>query len=328
MHRELTRWLEATADPAYLPAIDDLERLARDHDLTAIEELAGTIRARHFGTSFALCAIMNARSDGCPEDCAWCAQSIRWFPGMKPNPFASGETALTALEAAAAARARRFSLVASGRALSPGELEAAIAVFDSLKAESTQRGDRPGLCASLGLLDATSLSRLARAGVTRYHCNLETAPSFFHEVCTTHGQAEKRAVIGAARAAGMGICSGGIIGLGETLAHRIELAVELARLRVDSIPLNLLVPIPGTPLEVREVPGPEEVLLAACLMRIANPRAEIRLAAGRSALMPLRERLYAAAVTGAITGGLLTTAGVEARDDADSIEAAGYTIAP
>lgn len=377
MDKKLENWLESTNDPFYMPDEEDLDRLARDYPLNAIEELAASLRACHFGRSFELCAIMNARSDGCPENCAWCAQSAHWFPDLKALPFVSVEEARKAWEAANAAHAMRFSLVASGRRLSDADVDAACVAYSRLAAVGTELADeladtaptgdippeasRPEdgmmsvassgdevsglapfnngspdalalasgcrhLCASLGLLDAKSFRRLAAAGVRRYHCNIETAPSFFPHVCTTHGLSEKRATIEAAREASLEICCGGIFGLGESRRQRIEFAVELARLHVDSIPLNLLLPIPGTPLGCNESLDPEEFLLAACIVRIANPKSEIRIAAGREKLKPVRERLYAAAVTGAITGTLLTTQGTDASSDATSIEASGYCV--
>ncbi len=326
MDKRLKAALEAAEDPGRAPGIEDLERMTRDYALRELEELAAALRFRRFGDGFELCAIMNARSSGCPEDCAWCAQSARWFPEAAARPLVGAGEAEAAMAEAASAGARRFSLVASGRRLSAAELAAALGVYRRLHGRAGPAGRPMRLCASLGLLGAEAFGALAEAGVTRYHCNIETAPSFFHRVCTTHTMEEKRAAARAAKAAGLELCSGGILGLGETRLQRIELAVELRALGADSIPLNLLVPIPGTPLGDAAPLEPEEVLLAAVVTRIANPRAEIRLAAGRAALRPVEGRLMAAAATGAITGGLLTTPGLDPAADAKAVAAAGFTL--
>lgn len=263
------------------------------------------LRLEKFGNRIALCAIANVKSGACSENCAFCAQSahhavpqtsvyplcrekIRQFPTTNPFPL------------------QNFGWVTSGCRLDSHEVAI---LAEELQALRPQVGERPFWCASLGCLPREDLLRLKNAGLRRFHHNLETARSFFPTICTTHTYDDRIQTVRHAQSVGLEICCGGIFGLGETLEQRVELAQALAELRVEEIPLNFLVPIPGTPLENRPPVPPLDILRTVALFRIACPESGIRICAGRSAMGPLQALLFYAGANGLMVGNLLTTPG-------------------
>ncbi len=280
---------------------------------------ANEVREHFLGRRVDTCSIMNAKSGRCSEDCKWCAQSARHNTGCEIYGCVSPQKALEHATKAKAAGIRRFSLVTSGRALSKAEVDAMCAAFE----EISKLGGLE-LCGSFGLLGIDDLRRLKNAGMGRIHCNLETAPSKFPQLCTTHTISDKIETLRAAREVGMTLCSGGIIGMGETRAQRFELAEQLAKLGVDSIPVNILQPIKNTPLESVEPLEQEEILLAFAMFRLINPRAHIRFAGGRASIAGAQERALKSGISGVLMGDMLTTVGSGIDADFEMLRRLGY----
>jgi len=287
-------------------------RLTRLDDLTpllqaGLEDLcagADQIRKALRGAGYELCTIINARSGRCGEDCTFCAQSCHHQTQAQEYPFLEVEEIVRQGKRDEAAGVQRYSLVTAGRAVTGPELDQALAAYRRLREETGL-----GLCASFGFQSVEDFRRLKEAGVSRYHANLETSRRNFPNICTTHSYQDKIDNIRRAKQAGLQICSGGIVGLGETWEDRLELALDLAELEVDSIPLNLLTPIPGTPLEGTPPLSVEEVRRIVAVFRYINPTAWIRMAAGRGRFVDGGAILFRSGANSAITGDMLTTTG-------------------
>lgn len=300
---------------------DQALTLAREADLEELCRAADTLCHDLHGRSFDLCSIINARSGQCSEDCRFCAQSARHPAAISSYEQIEAGVALDQARENHRFGVRRLSLVTAGRSVTDEQLER----LGELYAEIS-RDTGFSLCASMGFLTPEKAARLVDFGVRRYHCNLESCREFFPRVCTTHGWEEKVATIRIAREAGMEICSGGIIGMGETLEQRLQLAFELRDLAVLSIPLNILTPIAGTPMaDLEPIPFPE-VLRTIALFRLINPQAVIRLAGGRNQFGAAQYQCFAAGANGAIVGNYLTTAGNGLEEDLRAIGSMGLSF--
>ena len=302
--------LEKKIEEGYRPDYDEALSLMRSLSLEDLCALAHALRLRYQGKRVDMCSIMNARSGKCGEDCKWCSQSRFHHTDIEVYPLVDAESALREAVHNASKGVSRFSLVTSGRALSPADAERICAIYRRIGSECPIK-----LCASLGLLNREQLFQLKESGVTRYHCNLETAPSYFPQVCTTHTIEEKLQTIEWAREAGLEICSGGIIGMGESEEQRVEFALAIRRTGAVSIPVNILNPISGTRLAGMPPLKDEEVIRAVAMIRILNPEASVRLAGGRSRIKAVEPELFRCGISGSIVGDLLTTTGSDIDTD-------------
>ena len=292
---------------------EDALVLALEAPLDELLFAAGRVRQAHFGNRIECCSIVNARSGHCTEDCKFCAQSGRYQTGADSFGLVDDESVRGAARDAKKNGASGLGLVTSGCSLGADDIEEVcgrLAVLASLAEE----GPEPH--ASLGMLDVSVARRLAGAGVRVYNHNLETSRSHFPQICTSHDYDARLATLEAVREAGMERCSGGIFGVGESWPQRIELAAELARLGVERVPINFLVPVPGTPLEQRELLPAREALRIVAVFRLMLPAARIQVCGGRERVLgPLQSMIFAAGATGVILGNYLTTAGRPVEED-------------
>lgn len=295
--------------------------LSLHEDKQALYRSAGEIRDKMAGRHFDTCSIINARSGRCTENCKWCAQSAVFKTNIEEYELVDEQTCLQMASLNADYGVDKFSFVTSGRALSDRNVDRLCEYARKIRASSGLH-----LCASMGLLKKDRLKKLWEAGITRYHCNLETSPGYFPSLCTTHTTAEKIETIRAAREIGMEVCSGGIIGMGETMEDRIDLALTLRELEIKSIPMNVLNPIPGTPLEGTPPLSDEEVLTTIALFRFIHPDAYLRFAGGRNLIAHLETEAILAGINAAIVGDLLTTVGSKVREDMDKVKKMGFVL--
>lgn len=284
--------------------------LAERVDLDTLCKFANELRIKNHKDYFDTCSIMNARSGRCSEDCKWCSQSKFHKTNVDIYPLVTANEALKEALYNTSKGIRRFSLVTSGRTMSDNEIEKSCIIYRTISAETPIF-----LCASMGLLNKEQLQKLYESGVRRYHCNIESAPSYFPQLCTTHTTQEKIATIRWAQEVGMDVCSGGIIGMGESREQRFEMAITLRDMGVKSIPVNILNPIKGTPLESTPPLSEQEILLTVAMFRIINPEAHIRLAGGRVVINHLMPKLLRCGVSASIMGDMLTTVGSDIDSD-------------
>ncbi len=300
----------------------ELAELKSPEAHNALMEGAARITAQFCPRKFDSCSIVNARSGHCSENCKWCAQSAHFRTGCQNYDIVDREEARRIARHNAGQGIGRFSLVASGRSVKGKALKEMAELLRIIKNE-----DGIETCASMGLLTPEEMAVLKESGIKRYHCNLETAPSYFSHLCTSHTIEDKLATIKAAKELGLAVCSGGIIGMGENRRQRMELAVTLRQVEPVSIPINILSPIPGTPLEHTEPISDEEILLTIAMFRFAHPHVELRFAGGRARLS--RETQLKAlkiGINGGVVGDLLTTIGSSVADDKNLVEEAGYSF--
>ena len=288
----------------------------------ALYEAAEAVTSARRPRKFDSCSIVNARSGRCSENCKWCAQSAHYNTGCDTYDFVDEREALEVANVLASNGVGRYSAVASGKAVKGRALDEVINLLTTVR-----RTENIVTCASLGLLNHDELKRLWDSGTHRYHCNMETAPSYFPTLCSTHSQADKMATINAAREIGFEICSGGIIGMGESARQRVEFAIFLREVDPVSIPINILAPITGTPLENTPLISDEEILDTIAIFRLAHPDKDLRFAGGRKRLdRDTQLKCMRIGINGAIVGDLLTTLGSTIAEDKKMVEEAGYVF--
>lgn len=266
---------------------------------------AGRLRELHFGQKADPCSIVNAKSGNCSEDCAFCAQSVYHSSDVKTYPLLPSAKILQSAQTAFDNGVRRFCIVTSGRGI---DTDADLGRIAECITGVRDIGINP--CATLGTLTRAQLQTLRDAGLHRYHHNIETSRSFFPNICTTHDYDERVETLMTAKEIGLSLCSGGIMGLGESMEDRAEMAFALREIGVDSVPLNFLMPIPGTPMEDADNITPMDALKTIALFRVILPTKEIRICGGRvSALRDLHPMIFMAGANGLLMGDYLTTKG-------------------
>jgi len=305
-------------------------RISREDDRsvfmdTPVEELGeGAYRLqKHFcGNHIDLCTIVNGRSGRCGEDCKYCAQAGRHKTGVDTYNFMPQEELIAHAKANQDAGANRFSIVTSGGALSGVEFEKALEAYKEMRRTLTI-----DLCASHGLLTRSQFRRLREVGVTSYHHNIETSERYFPEICTTHSYDDRIQTIQNCRAVGLDVCSGGIFGLGENMEDRIDMALQLRELGVSSVPINILTPIKGTPLQNAAPLAHDEILKSIAIYRFILPRAYLRFAGGRRNLGEHVRTALGCGINSALTGNFLTTTGDSIASDKALVAQCGFDLA-
>ena len=300
---------------------DEALALVQQSDPTELFQAADELRRKLHNNRLDLCSIVNAKSGKCSEDCRFCAQSSHYDVEVTSYEIVDREKAVFLAKDNEQYGVQRFSLVTAGRTVAEKNLEEFKRIYQQLRQETNL-----SFCASMGLLTQNKARQLKDMGVTRYHCNLETARSYFPEVCSTHTWDEKVATIRIAQHVGLEVCSGGIIGMGESLAQRLQLAFELRELNILSIPLNILTPIKDTPFAGLAPLSVGEILTCVAMFRFINPKAIIRLAGGRNLLGDQQHRCFTSGANGSIVGNYLTTIGNSLTEDIAMFRSLGFDL--
>jgi biotin synthase len=295
---------------------------AGDGDVPDVLWAAHAVRLRHFGRRVKLCVLNNARSGLCPEDCGYCSQSAVATSAIPRYRLKAVPELVAAARQAQAAGARRYCMVTSARGPSDRDID------HFAQAARAIRGEMPELelCVSLGLMGDRAATTLREAGVDFMNHNLNTSRRFYPAICSTHTYDDRLATVTSGRRAGLHLCSGVIVGMGETDDDLVDVAHALARLEPTSLPVNFLHPIDGTPLGDREPPAVGRCLRALALFRLTNPRAEIRAAGGRERCLGAAQPLALYAANSVFVQGYLTTPGQQPDEALGMIAAHGFEV--
>ncbi|URZ08130.1 biotin synthase BioB [Clostridium felsineum] len=292
-----------------------------DEKLEDLCSAANEIRKHYCGNTFDICTIINGKSGKCSENCKFCAQSSFYNTDINTYSLLDSEEVLKAAKYSDDKGVLRYSIVTSGKRLSDEEVDK---VCDSVR--KIKENTNISVCGSFGLLNKEQYAKLRKAGVTRVHNNLETSKSNFKNVCTTHTYEEKIRAINEAKKAGLNLCSGGIMGLSETMEDRIEMAIDIRNLGIRSIPVNMLNPIKGTPYENNKKLTNDDMCRIVAIFRFLVPNASIRLAGGRGLLPDKGRKCFLSGANAVISGDMLTTSGISIETDMKMIKELGFEV--
>lgn len=326
MERTITNYWEQLADQVLqghkLTKEEGLRVLQADQDeLLPLMQAVYRIRKHYYGNKVKLNLIVNAKSGLCPEDCGYCSQSIISKAPIQKYPLLDKDTLVDGARKAMELQAGTYCIVASGRGPADRELDQVISAVKEIKETMPLK-----ICACLGILRDDQAKRLKEAGVDRYNHNLNTSQSHYANITTTHTYEDRVDTVNQVKASGMSPCSGVIVGMGETDEEIVEMAYALRELDADSIPVNFLNPIPGTPLEDKRELTPQKCLKVLALMRYINPSKEIRISGGREVNLRSLQALGLYAANSIFIGDYLTTDGQEASVDHQMIEDLGFEV--
>lgn len=292
-----------------------------DAPLEALCSSADEIRKYFCGNAFDMCTIVNGKNGKCSENCKYCAQSSYYNTEVESYPLMDTDSLIENAKYNSERGVPRFSIVTSGRNLSDKEVDKACESIRELKKQVDV-----SVCVSFGLLKEEQFRKVKEAGAVRVHNNLESSRRYFPQICTTHTYDEKIEALKAASKAELGICSGGIMGLGETMEDRIDMVLTVRELGVKSIPVNMLSPIAGTPYEKNEILSIDEMCRIVAIFRFLIPDAFIRLAGGRGLMNDKGKKCFQSGANAAITGDMLTTSGITIEQDINLLKQLGYKI--
>lgn len=292
-----------------------------EQPLLSLCESADRIRKHFCSNDFDICTIINGKSGRCSENCKFCAQSAYYHTPSAQYPLLSADEIVERAKYERMQGVMRYSIVTSGKRLSENEVDKMCEAVRRIKSETDI-----SVCVSFGLLDEKQYRKLKQAGVARVHNNLETSRKNFPNICTTHTFDDKIKAIRAAQSAGLSVCSGGIMGLGETVEDRIDMALSLRELNIKSVPVNMLNPIPGTPFEIVGKLTENDMRRITAVYRFILPDAFIRLAGGRGLLPDKGRGCFMSGANAAISGDMLTTAGITVKSDMEMLRDLEYEV--
>lgn len=285
----------------------------------ALYSASAIIRKKMAGDSFDTCSVVNARSGLCGENCKWCSQSISYNTNADSYEFIAEKDIVNMAKRNAEYGINRFSFVTSGRAISDKNLDTLCNYAKIIKKDVGIN-----LCASLGLVSKEQLIKMKGSGITYCHCNMETSERYFPTICSTHTYKDKINTLKTAKSIGLNLCSGGIIGIGETMEDRIDMQMTIRNLGIRSSPFNILNPIPGTPLENSKRLSDEEILTTIAIFRFINPTAYLMLAGGRILIKDIEKKALQVGINALIMGDMLTTKGSIIKQDFQMIKDLGF----